>query len=169
MHTLTIVRSGRASKNHLVEKMFLRASNINPGHLPGRPVTTAEKRAELEALGEPWPTCECHDEPMGWMAEKNQEGRFRCLVLLRERTRQRREQRRLSQTCIHCGGPLATETMCQKHADTHADVMAQPKHKLNHLFAQARYRRNRRAKEGYESTGVGVIALALWREKHGQV
>lgn len=47
-----------------------------------RSVSTAEKRAELEAKGEPWPVCGCHGEPKKWSATTTRPagGRWRCRV-----------------------------------------------------------------------------------------
>jgi len=39
-------------------------------HYPHHPkVSTANKRADLEARGEPWPVCDCHGEPRYWKSD----------------------------------------------------------------------------------------------------
>jgi hypothetical protein len=45
-------------------------------------VSTAEKRAELDARGEPWPVCECHGVNMDWSAKSGRPagGNWHCAV-----------------------------------------------------------------------------------------
>jgi hypothetical protein len=137
-------------------------------------MTTAEKRAALEAAGEPWPDCPCHGQPCLWQKDfaLTAKGRFYCRIRNRETLNRNRDLRRQRGVCVYCGGPKVTESMCQECSDSHADVMAGPEQRLAHQFSNIRHRRRRRADEGFRSTGAGLAAFAAWTGKelgHGEV
>ena len=55
-------------------------------------MTVAEKRAQLEEKGEPWPICSCHGEPMTWHRKTHRPcgGFWECRVKIRETQAARR-------------------------------------------------------------------------------
>lgn len=105
-------------------------------------MTTAEKRAALEAEGEPWPDCECHGEPLLWMRNTRlaADGRWRCRVQMREWRKRHRIKRIASGLCLDCPTPIPSGIRCQPCKDQQADHMAQPYQRLRHQLADARYR-----------------------------
>lgn len=58
-------------------------------------VSTAEKRAQIQAAGEEWPTCDCHREPMRWKKDhrKRRGGWFECAVIHGQRHAARERER----------------------------------------------------------------------------
>ena len=132
-------------------------------------MTTAEKRAAVEAAGEPWPTCECHGEGMGWQKSSTctAGGYFYCRTVRRTNTNRRRELRRTTGLCIDCGHPnLETGVCCRPCADARADRMATPKARIKHRAVLARSRMRGRAAEGFQPTGAGaVLFVALTGER----
>lgn len=130
-------------------------------------MTTAEKRAQLQAESEPWPDCECHDEPCYWQKDVRLGGggRFVCAVQSRRSHQQGRRKRLDAGGCIHCGDELATEIRCARHADEHADYMAGPFQQLQNRAATTRYRR--RLDEDFQPLGVGLAAFAAYMKQPG--
>lgn len=127
-------------------------------------IGTAEKRSQLEAAGEPWPDCECHGEPCYWRKD-SRSGSFRCAVRIRESHQRKRAERLESDGCVHCGAELVTETRCGRHADEHADFMAEPFQRLLNRAAKARSRR--RLDEDFQPLGVGLAAFAAYMKQPG--
>lgn len=127
-------------------------------------MNTAEKRAQLDAAGEPWPDCDCHGESMSWQRNVSLTagGYFYCRIVHRIWQQKMRTERHLKGACIYCGRETATESMCRPCADSHADGMAQPKQKLQHQFADMRYRRRQRAGGEFQPTGAGLTAFTVW-------
>lgn len=131
-------------------------------------MNTAEKRALLEAAGEPWPDCDCHGQPMYWTAKKDliAGGSFRCRIRFTALQRERRDRRRQSGRCYDCGGPLETATRCAHCADMHRDNNWRHDQKLPRQLSKylnnIRYRNKQRADEGFRPTGVGLAAYAAW-------
>jgi hypothetical protein len=132
-------------------------------------LTTAEKQALLETQGEAWPDCKCHDRPMLWQRDVKLTagGRFRCRSRIREWQRDVRQRRRDSGVCIYCSGPLTTETMCQGCADSHSEIMAQPKQQMLRQLAGYRHKNRVKADEGFRPSGVGIAAYAAYVSNRG--
>jgi hypothetical protein len=136
-------------------------------------LTTAEKRALLEEQGEPWPTCECHDEPKGWASDSRYTagGFFRCNATLRESNRRLIQSRRDEGVCIRCGQPPVTETLCAVHARSHADATwryeQKPHRQLAKTLHNMRYRNAQRVEEGFQPTGAGKAAFAAYVSNRG--
>lgn len=127
-------------------------------------MTTAEKRAELKAQGEPWPDCDCHNTPMLWNKDAAMKagGRFHCRIERQQNRKAWRQRQQEAGLCVHCSQPAVTDTLCRDHADAHADLMAQPKQKLDHQFTLMRFRQRGREAEGFQPTGVGLAAFAAF-------
>lgn len=113
--------------------------------MPG--ISTAEKRAEL---GDDWPDCECHDQPMYWRRNykpAGKDGWFYCKVRVLETQQALRQRRQTVGKCAYCNRPLDTETMCEYHASRHNTLMGKAKHSWKHQLNDAAYRRRKREKE----------------------
>lgn len=132
-------------------------------------MTTAEKRADLKAKREPWPDCECHGERMYWIGDKRliAGGWFMCAPKKRQQVAAVLTRRADRGVCVRCAGTLDTETMCRTCADRYADRMAQPRQRMLHRAAMARYGQKARAEEGFRPTGVGRAAFAAWTKGPG--
>lgn len=129
-------------------------------------MTTAEKRAALQAQGEPWPDCDCHGEPMSWQRDPDIKagGWFACRIVRRKWQQNRRAELVDAGGCVHCGTPT-TDYRCQPCADTHADRMAHPKQAMFNRRSKARHRAKQREAEGFRPTGVGHAAFAAWMKE----
>ena len=85
--------------------------------------TVAEKRAELEAAGRPWPDCECHGAPAYWNGTRSRAGgNWQCNVLRRETGNKaqnaRRNKNKAAGLCAYCKEPAAEgRHACQRHLD----------------------------------------------------
>lgn len=126
-------------------------------------MTTAEKRAELEIAGEPWPDCDCHGEPKAWN-RKGSSGWFECRMRRRDQQRLRRQQLRAAGVCVHCGAELDTETMCAtcaaRHRDTSWKHEQQPRRRLTKYLDNTARRNRTRVTEEFHPTGVGQALIA---------
>jgi hypothetical protein len=137
-------------------------------------MTTAEKRALLKAQGEPWPVCECHNEPKGWASDSRYTagGFFRCAAATRQVIQRLVEARREQGVCIRCGDPPVTETLCAAHAQSHADTNwryeQKPHRRMSKTLHNMRYRNAQRVEEGFQPTGAGRAAFAAWMEATGE-
>lgn len=132
-------------------------------------MTTAEKRADLEAKGEPWPECECHGEPMLWTRDLAliANGRFRCRMMMREQQRAMRQARSEAGVCTECGEEdLATTLRCgrcaerQRERQWHYDQT--PRRQLHRYLRDIR--RRVRDKDS-QPTGIGRVAMAAYLDQ----
>jgi len=127
-------------------------------------VNTAEKRAQLEARGEPWPDCLCHGVRMDWNSRsKAGRGEFRCRVRSQERVTRLRAARRHAGVCVQCGGVLATESMCESCAARHRDAAWRHEQSLKRQLDKYldNLRRHNRDRE-FQPTEAGQAALAAY-------
>lgn len=126
-------------------------------------MTTAEKRADLEARGVPWPDCDCHDEPMLWQRDTTYTdgGKFHCRVRLREWRKKWRESRQRRGLCVECAEPTSNDYRCDTCMGEQADYMATPKQQMLSQLATIRHRRRQ---SDFRPTGVGFAAAAAFTE-----
>jgi hypothetical protein len=135
-------------------------------------MTTAEKRAELEARGEAWPDCECHISPMFWQRDPRlpARGRFVCRVAKMAYQTKKRQRRRQSGLCIHCGAPAISD-VCEEHhiarADSSRRYYESPKGRMVKARQLTRRSGRRRASEGFQSTRAGRAAIAAYFTTRG--
>lgn len=129
-------------------------------------MTTAEKRAELAARGEPWPTCECHGVRMLWQQTKySKGGQWYCQPKVRARAARRRAANKSAGRCVHCASlDLVTATMCGSCRDAHREAVAKhdatPYRQMRKQLISIQRRARARAAEGYAPTEAGQ-ALVL--------
>jgi hypothetical protein len=132
-------------------------------------MTTAEKRAALEAADEPWPDCPCHGVPFLWHRNLalTAGGKFKCRVKVNAWKRAHRSDRKAQGLCVHCAAPAITELLCGVCAEYHADIESAPKVKARRRQADARLRQKRRAEQGFRPSGAGRAAFAAWMKGPG--
>lgn len=122
-------------------------------------MSTAEKRAQLAAAGEPWPDCECHDEPMAWQKHKNG-GYFGCRIRKLEDSRRRRTERINAAVCVDCSTPVVDGVLCGECGERHRQACDEWNHsaygQLNRYLKNTAYRKRSGA------TGTGAEAFRRW-------
>jgi hypothetical protein len=128
-------------------------------------MNVAEKRAEMEAQGEPWP--ECHDQPMLWKRDNRipKGGWFTCRVDYLAWQNQHRKVRQESGLCVHCGSAdLETTTSCAGCCARARIADRRYNESAPRRMSMAAYRRKKRLREkaaqGFQPTEVGQAAIA---------
>lgn len=126
-------------------------------------MTTAEKRAQLEAEGEAWPDCECHGEPKYWDSDG-----FRCAVRKRANTERRRQAFRNAGSCVFCGGPLESSSKCAGCLEAHREaVWRHEQTPYRQMRKQLNNIRSRRQRSDFQPLGVGLAAFAAYMKQPG--